>query len=226
MSQTKTNYYLIICSIVITTIAIIYGTALSVQGIPNLRVLPWSQLLIILPGIPFLLPGKLQAFNHQIPSINKPFIVPILAGLLFGLADLLIIEGIINTKSHEVLPPYTQPFPYSILLYFSGAIEIEFYYRLIPLSVMMLIAYRIKSGNYSNWIFYSFACLLSLIEPIQQFVQFPLWFSVYSFLSGFGMNFYQAVTLRNQGFWTALSIRLAHYLIWHILNGIIIEWSL
>ena len=44
--------------------------------------------------------------------------------------------------------------------------------------------------------------------------------------TGFAMNFLQAIALQRIGFWGSLFIRLGHYLIWHIANGIMIELAL
>jgi hypothetical protein len=50
------------------------------------------------------------------------------------------------------------------------------------------------------------------------------WFVTYALISGFAMNFLQAIYFKKAGFIANLSLRLGHYLIWHILLGIYVEW--
>lgn len=148
-------------------------------------------------------------------------------GLAFGLLDLIIIELILPHPVHQELPPpYTQPFPYSIFLYFSGALEIEVFYRLIPITLVLAIASRINNGRYLNAAFWIIAVLTALREPIEQFPNGPNWFVIYALVSGFTMNLLQAYYFRKQSFIASLSIRLSHYFVWHILNGILIAAQL
>lgn len=167
-------------------------------------------------------------FKTAIASSNfKTWGIPILIGLAFGLLDLIIIELILPHPVHQELPPpYTQPFPYSIFLYFSGALEIEVFYRLIPITLVLAIASRIKNGRNLNAAFWIIAVLTALREPIEQFPNGPNWFVIYALVSGFTMNLLQAYYFRKQSFIASLSIRLSHYFVWHILNGILIAAQL
>ena len=96
-----------------------------------------------------------------------------------------------HPEPYKELPPFLQPFPYSIFLYFSGAFEIEVFYRLIPLTLLL--------GKWlSEWeVFYYFLSirifLTSLREPLEQFQNGEISFICYSLLTGFLMNYLQAI---------------------------------
>lgn len=228
LKQTKENrhqYFLIIAWFVFTLVTILYGQHLD-PGNSNIRRMDYSQLLIILPGLLMLMPWDINPLQHQVPTLRIQCWFPALLGVAFGIADMVIIEGFINEEPHQQLPPYTQPFPYSVFLYYSGGFEIEIWYRLIPITITLLLFSKISNRRFSNFAFWCVAVISSLVEPLMQFVDQPVWFAIYAMVSGFGMNFLEAITLRNSGFWSALNIRLGHYLIWHILNGIIIQASL
>jgi hypothetical protein len=193
------------------------------------RIWNYENVLFMCMGIPFvfLIPNaKIPEFWEKTISLKNKVWMPVLIGLAFGFADLLIIEHGLHHPPHKVLPPYTQPFPYSLFLFFSGAFEIEVFYRLIPITLVLFIARRYTNEKAIPPIFWGIALLTSLREPLEQFPSGPLWFIIYAFLSGFSMNLIQAFYLKKSGFVSALLIRLSHYFIWHILNGVIIEFFL
>lgn len=214
------------CFILIALVGIYYGNLLATTT-TNLRIWNFQNLLWLLVGFPFILlqkqAGLPLAYHNEAPASSR-ILKPILVGILFGIADLIIIEFILNEQPHTSLPPYTQPFPYSIFLYSSGAFEIEIFYRLIPITLVLLIFSKIKSGAYMNIAFVVIAILTSLREPIEQFPSGATWFIIYACLSGFGMNLIQALFFKRYGFSSSLMVRLGHYMIWHILNGIYIQY--
>jgi hypothetical protein len=180
----------------------------------------------MLSGLPFLF-----IFNYSgIPNFwqenigNKTRIfIPFLIGLFFGLLDVIIFKIIIHPEPYKEFPPFIQPFPYSVFLFVSGAFEIEVFYRLIPLTLICLFGIWFKKGQYFKYFFISGAILTSLREPLEQFQTGPEWLVLYSFLSGFVMNFIQALYFKKTGFIGSLSLRLGHYFLWHILLGIYIQ---
>lgn len=220
----KKSLIIYLIFLVFATIGIIYGNSLSYS---NLRIWEFENILFLFIALPFifLLPkAKLnQLYESSIPVKNQIYI-PLIIGMAFGILDLLIIEYVLPHERHTVLPPYTQPFPYSIFLYFSGALEIEVFYRLIPISIILFLFTRIKNGAYINQAFVVAAILTSLREPLEQLPSGPNWFIVYSFITGVGMNYIQAYFFRVNSFVSSLTVRLGHYLIWHIINGIIIQY--
>ncbi len=197
-----------------------------VEPYSMLRIWDWSNVLILIIGLPFIFlfeKAKIPQFlDPQVNSKNR-FLIPMLIGLFFGILDVLIVKFILHPEPYSELPPFLQPFPYSIFLYFSGAFEIEVFYRLIPITLGLFIASKIKNGKYLNQTFWILAVLSSLREPLEQFPSGEIWFVIYALFSGFAMNFLQAVFFKKAGFLASLSIRLCHYLLWHILLGVYVE---
>ena len=150
--------------------------------------------------------------------------MPVMIGAIFGILDIIVIKIIMHPEPYTELPPFLQPFPYSLFLYFSGAFEIEIFYRLIPLTLILLLGKWYANGKYINAFFWTAAVLTSLREPIEQLPSGGTLLIIYSLLTGFLMNFLQAVYYRKAGFLASLTLRLGHYLFWHILLGIYVEY--
>jgi len=207
---------------------IVYGSA--IQGIwPNIRLWDWSAWGWLLLGIPFLFlqqkAGLPDLWDRNQRLRNKLW-MPVAIGMMFGIADLIVIEYVLPHPRHTSLPPYTQPFPYALLLYASGGFEVEVFYRLIPITLGMLFLQRWREGRFAQAGFVTLAILTALREPLEQWPSGPAWFVAYALASGFAMNGLQALLLRRHGFAAPVAIRMGHYLVWHILNGILIQQSL
>ncbi|MFC6996438.1 hypothetical protein [Rufibacter roseus] len=187
---------------------------------------PWSMGLLLL-GLPFLL------IQHQarLPQIWEPTVknkdriwIPVTIGLAFGAFDVLVAKLILHPEPYTELPPFLQPFPYSLGLYFSGALYVEVFYRLVPITLVLWLEQKIWKGKYAGVAFWTIALLTSLREPLEQLSTGAAWFMTYSCLAGFAFNFLQAIYYRKAGFLANLLIRLSHYLLWHILLGIYVEY--
>jgi hypothetical protein len=66
--------------------------------------------------------------------------------------------------------------------------------------------------------------LTSIREPLEQLPDGEYWFVGYSLITGLLMNYYQAVYFKKAGFLASLTVRLGHYLFWHILLGIYVQY--
>lgn len=217
-----------IAFVLIAAIGIFYGNAIA-DMYSGLRIWSLENIIYLLLGVPilFLLPKvKLNDLYEKDLGLRKQIGIPALIGIGFGLLDLFVIEYILPHPAHTTLPPYTQPFPYSIFLYFSGAFEIEVFYRLIPVTVILFLFHKFKQGKYHERAFIIVAILTSLREPLEQMSSGPIWFIAYALLTGFAMNYIQVLYFRKYSFSASLSVRLGHYLIWHILNGVFIQYIL
>lgn len=222
----KKSLIIFLSFVIFAGIGMLYGRNLNY---PHLRLWDFQNILLLLVGIPFLflLPkANLHFIDSDQLTVKQEISTPACIGIVFGLLDLFVIEYILPHDRHTSLPPYTQPFPYSIFLYFSGALEIELFYRLIPIALVLFLFRKIKDGKYMHHAFLVIAVLTSIREPLEQMPAGPAWFIVYSLATGFGMNYLQAYYFKSQSFISSLSIRLGHYLIWHILNGLFIEYYL
>jgi hypothetical protein len=207
---------------------IVYGNSLQGRW-PGLRLWDWSAWAWLLAGIPFLFlqakAGLPEVWDER-QRLRDRLYFPLAYGILFGLADLIIIEHLLPHPPHTTLPPYTQPFPYSVFLYGAGGFEVEVFYRLIPITLGMLVLQRWRGGRYGEAGFVTLAILTALREPLEQWPSGPAWFVGYALASSFAMNMLQALLLRRNGFAAPVAVRMGHYLVWHILNGILIQQSL
>ena len=149
---------------------------------------------------------------------------PALVGLAFGLTDWLIYILVIHPEPVTVLMPFMQPFPYSVLLYGSGALYVEVLYRLIPIPVLLWLIGRFLRHDLANGrLFWVLAGLSSLIEPLDQLITDSPGLMAYSFGTGYSMNLVQAAFFRWYGFGAGLSVRLGHYALWHVGFGLWVE---
>lgn len=222
----KQNIIIYGAFLIIAVIGIIYGNEIK-NNFTFFRVWDYRNILFLLLGIPFLfLQSKANLPNFLEDSISNKqrFLKPFLIGTVFGILDVIIIKVIMHPEPYTELPPFLQPFPYSIFLYFSGAFEIEIFYRLIPLTLILLLGKWFASGKYFNIFLWAAIVLTSIREPIEQFPNGELWFVIYALLTGFLMNFLQAIYFKNAGFLASITIRLGHYLFWHILLGIYVQY--
>lgn len=224
--NSKQNIIIYAAFLIIAVIGIIYGNEIK-NNFTFFRVWDYKNILILLLGIPFLfLQSKASLPNFLEDSISNKqrFLKPLLIGIVFGILDVIVIKIIMHPEPYTELPPFLQPFPYSIFLYFSGAFEIEVFYRLIPLTLILLLGKWFASGKYFNIFLWTAIVLTSIREPIEQFPNAELWFVIYALLTGFLMNFLQAIYFKNAGFLASITLRLGHYLFWHILLGIYVQY--
>lgn len=214
---------LILLSIVIITI--VFGNILDNKGIV-IRKWNWNNLLLVLPVIPllFLQQKATLPLVQTIKEKKNGWLSTFGVGILFGLLDVLIIKFIMHPEPYKEMPPFLQPFPYSTFLYSSGALEVELYYRMIPLSFFLLINTYLLKRKFRNFFIIGLGIITSIIEPIQQFPVGAIWFIVYATVSGFAMNVWQFRSYLKYGFVASLAVRLGHYMIWHILLGIFVEF--
>ena len=192
----------------------------DVRMVDNLDTILMSLIAIFLFFQPSA--GFPSPLDKSISNKNR-FWIPALAGTIFGLLDILVIRVILHPEPYTSLPPFLQPFPYSIFLYVNGAIYMEIFYRLLPFMLIMLPVTWFTPRKYHFPVFLVLAVISALAEPIMQFPDGATWFRVYATASGFAMNFLQAWYFRKYGFFASLSVRLGHYLFWHILQGIYVE---
>jgi len=225
-TKTKQNIYIYITFLIIAIIGIIYGNFIK-NNFTFLRIWGYQNILILLLAIPFLfLQSKANLPNFIETNItNKQrFSNPFLIGAVFGILDVFIMKIMMHPEPYSELPPFLQPFPYSLFIYFSGALEIEIFYRLVPITLISLLGEWVANGKYYNFFIWTAIILTSLREPLEQFPVGQFWFLFYSLMSCFLMNFLQAVHYKNAGFLASLSLRLGHYFFWHILLGIYVQY--
>lgn len=228
ISTKETNANLIVYAscMVLAVIGILYGNAIK-SDFHFLRIWEYPNILLLLAGVPFLFlqsRAALPNFLEEGISNRQRFLHPALIGVVFGILDVIVIKVLMHPEPYTELPPFLQPFPYSLFLYFSGAFEIEVFYRLIPLTLILLLGKWVSGGKYFNIFLWSALLLTSVREPLEQLPNGEAWFVAYSLLTGVLMNFFQALYFKRAGFWASLSVRLGHYLCWHILLGVYVQY--
>ena len=226
MKLYKQNIIIYSLFILIAISGIYFGQA-NISKYDNLRIWQFENVLILLIGIPFLfLQNKAGMPDFVEDSIHnkKRILEPLIIGAVFGLLDIIVIKIIQHPEPFTELPPFLQPFPYSLFLYFSGALEIEIFYRLIPMTTILLIGQWISKGKFFSYFLWSAILLTSLREPLEQMPSGTTLFICYSLITGFFMNLLQAIYYKNAGFLASLHLRLGHYIFWHILLGVYVEY--
>ena len=227
--EVKLNLVIYAAFMLIAVIGLLYGNAIKDKH-SFLRVWDYGSVLILLLGVPFLFlqtKANLPNFWEKNISNKQRLLIPAATGAIFGILDIIAIKLILHPEPYTELPPFLQPFPYSLFLYFSGAFEIEVFYRLIPLTLILLLGKWYAKGKYFYSFFWVGAVLTSLREPIEQLPSGGALLIIYSLLTGFLMNLLQAIYYKKAGFLASLAVRLGHYLFWHILLGIYVEyWEL
>lgn len=224
--ESKQNLIIYCLFLLLAVVGIYYGNAFYAD-LKFIRIWSYTNILFLLIGIPFLFfqtKAKLPNFWQKDILIKNRLLVPIVIGIIFGVLDVVVFKVILHPESYQELPPFLQPFPYSFFLYFSGALEVELFYRLIPLTLILLLGNWFKQGKYYMIFFWAGAILTSIREPLEQLSQGGMLIMIYSLLTGFLMNLFQAIWYKKAGFLASLSLRLGHYLIWHILLGIYVEY--
>jgi hypothetical protein len=223
--QVTQNLSIYLSFLFITWLGSLYGHAI-VEEHDFLRVWQLDNIFILFLGIPFLWlqsRSRLPDFCETTISTQNRLLIPAGVGMIFGILDVLVIKVLLHPDPYTELPPFLQPFPYSLFLYFSGALEVEVFYRLIPMTLILLFASWYQKGKYWNTFFWTAALLTSVREPLEQFPDGGLFFVSYALVTGFLMNLLQALYFKKFGFLASLSLRLGHYLFWHILLGIYVE---
>ncbi len=162
----RQNLITYVTLLLICTIGIFYGNNLE-KDFNFIRVWDFTNLAWLALGIPFLFlqsRAGLPNFWEQTVTNRKRLLNPFLIGSIFGIPDVLVIKVIMHPEPYLEHPPFLQPFPYSVFLYTSGAFEIEVFYRLIPLTIILLIGKDLKSGKFYNHFLWTGIILTSLIE--------------------------------------------------------------
>ena len=202
MSYNKQNIIIYIVFIIIALIGIYFGNAIY-EKYNTLRIWKFENILMLAIGIPFLFlqtkAGIPNFIDVQVQN-KKRFLEPLLIGVVFGLLDVFVIKFLQHPTPYTELPPFLQPFPYSLFLYLSGALEIEVFYRLIPITTLLIIGKHVFKGMYFHYFLWCSILLTSLREPLEQMPVGSNWFICYSLLTGYLMNFLQAIYYKTQVF--------------------------
>ncbi|ADB38792.1 hypothetical protein [Spirosoma linguale] len=212
-----------------TVVTWLAGQWLSSQHVPNLRLFGPDDVGLVALGFLgiYLAPraGFADGFDWRVSNVER-WTMPLLLGLGFAVADLAVFKLVLHSEPVTQLTPFMQPFPYSVLLFGSGALYVECLYRFLPIPLLIaLVGLMWPKYGRSEWLFWVLALLSSLVEPLEQLITDSPALIAYSFGTGYAMNLLQAVYFRRYGFLAALCIRLGHYALWHVAFGAWVELS-
>jgi hypothetical protein len=151
-------------------------------------------------------------------------LVPLVGGLALGAGlvalDLATGFSTILAASHGLKQQFTGYLP--MFLIFSAAPAIVMLiYRLVPISLLQwLLAERLLKGHGRAAVFWTLAALTSLLEPLgllDVMPRLPWLVALEYFLYMFGLNLFEASIFRRYGFLAAIAVRVAFYMIWHVI---------
>jgi hypothetical protein len=166
--------------------------------------------------------GFPDIWDTRIPITHR-LLIPLLLGLAFGLGFRVLGLG-------QSLPdPEQPPFPASIPYFLYGAGLSEILFRLFPMPLLVwLISNLLLRGRAQEALSWGAAGASSLVEPLSQLgamlllgiENVPLIGLV--FLLIFSANLVQGRLFRTYGLGASLVMRLALYLVWHIIPAVAI----
>ena len=155
---------------------------------------------------------------------RKAVLLPVLGGLALGVLLVALDLGTGFTKillAHQGLEQQFTGYLPMFLFSTAGSTIVELLYRLLPLTLLQwLIAERIRKGRGREQVFWALAVLTALVEPlglIDSILLYPVPVAAAYFSHMFGLNLFQAVMFRRSGFLAAIVVRVAFYMIWHVL---------
>lgn len=112
--------------------------------------------------------------------------------------------------------------PGSVVVYSGAAVLVETVYRLVPVTVLVLIVGRgVMRGRWPEAVFWVVAVGVSLVEPWSQAQLFSdrTLLAVTSFLYVFASNLIQMRFFRIHGIVASYAVRWSHYAVWHMVWG-------
>lgn len=171
---------------------------------------------------------KLKGLWDANVGINQKLIYPLIIGLLFGAIQVIydLITGLNAMDAASMgVESLNVAFPYSIPLYFGGAVitNIIYYLILIPI-VVFFVSTKLLKGKAEGIVFWSIGILVALIEPltnpgINYFTQHgAMGIPVILFVLLF--NLLSIWHIMKFGFISAIFLRVGDYIFWHILYGL------
>ena len=186
----------------------------------------WPALAIMgvlgLVGVYFAhLTGFPAAWSLEDPV--RRWLLPIAIGLALsaiyiGLDRTTGFTALTNAH-HGVTTQFVGVVP-SILIFAGGAIISEVVFRLFPIPLLLWLISRLAlRKRWPEQIFWGLAILTSLLEPLSQYSFFfgsAVGVGLAVIAAGFCLNMVQAGFFRRYGFLSAIAIRLAFYMVWHV----------
>lgn len=222
LSSSMKTYAGIVVALIILLVIILALEVDATVSAAQRPLLTWPVLLVIaLLGLVGVWlserTGFFDIWDARVAVKHKLFF-PLLLGTAIGVAFALL-------ELFHVLPdPDGPPFPASIPFFLYGGVASEILYRLFPVPLLIwLISNLLLRGRAQEPLFWTAAALSSLLEPLSQIGAALL----LGMTGGLGLamvfglvfvtNLVLAYLFRKFGFGASVVMRLAFYLVWHII---------
>src|SRR6266571_3594475 len=168
------------------------------------------------------LTGFPAALSMQEPV--RRWLAPIAIGLAFGVVyfglDSWTKFTALTNAHHGVATTQFVGVAPSILIFTGGAIISEVVFRLFPIPILLWIISRVAlRRHWAEPVFWGLAILTSLLEPVSQYsflLSSSAAIGMVVMVAGFAFNMVQASFFRRYGFLSAIAVRVAFYMIWHV----------
>lgn len=171
--------------------------------------------------------GLPEAWGGDVRARDR-FLLPALAGLALG-ALLLLTDRAWGWTAAEAaahgLPSIHIPWPASLLIYPGGAIIVCTLYYLLPIPLLTWPLGRLlRRPAVAARVFWPVAVLCAAIEPLTQDLTpgmravgavMPVVFAI-----DFAANLAQVAFFRRAGFLAPVVLRIAFYLVWHVVPSL------
>ena len=229
--RTRTSYLIYLGLLAFLVAAKVVLTFASVSSVVALQAaaLSWPSLIVVgAAGWLGLFLSRRTGFPEWWdPRISARGRLLLPAGIGLGAGILfLVVERLTNFEQIALASTgqasINVPFPGSLLFYPAGAIIAEILYRLAPLPLLLwLISNVVLRHRFQRQVFWVLAVLVSLLEPASQVMPFQGHAGLLVLLTSaiFAINLLEVWLFRRFGFLAPLTLRLAYYLVWHIIGG-------
>lgn len=152
--------------------------------------------------------------------------IPIGLGLALGALAVVVdlLTGWTKVSAAKLhVPSIHIAFPGSLLIYPGAAIIVNTIYYLVPIALLFgLGSLVIRSARGRTWLFWIVGLAAALVEPVTQGdangVSAGL--AVVFVTQDYAFNVAQVAVFRRAGFGASVALRVAMYLVWHVLYGL------
>ncbi len=221
--STKTYIALVLCLIVVKLVFVAFPTVFP--GADQEGAFYWTTILIVgsigLAGLFLSSRAGFPDVWDQRVSNRQRFLIPVLIGLIYG------IETVLRDLPSPT--PVHLELPLSLPFYFYGAILLEIMLRLFAVTFLTwFISSLILRGKWQVPAFWIAAILVALYEPLPFIseelnsaagIAIPSIFIKWATEPLFIANLVLAYIYRRFGLLAPITMRLAFYLVWHIIYG-------
>jgi hypothetical protein len=167
--------------------------------------------------------GFPETWDPAVPLRDRLWL-PAVAGLVLG-ALAIVIDSVTGWTAIEAamhrMGTIHIAWPFSLVIYPGGAAISNIIFYLVPIPLVMLIVQLFTRGKRQTETFWVVGALAAAIEPVLQdqgWVDHPAMTTV-TFAQDYALNLAQVYAFRRAGFGASVVLRVAFYLIWHVLWG-------